>query len=125
MAMPLDERLRLLYEQLLNLAEKEEQAITAENLDELEACMRRKEEVFKKLREIESKNGRHVASEMSEEAAGLLAQVAERHERARERVAAMLSECRQALLEIRTGRQAHRAYSRARKEQPERSGRLL
>ena len=41
--------LPMLYEQLLNLAEKEEQALTGDNLEELEACMCRKEEIVTKL----------------------------------------------------------------------------
>jgi len=125
MATPFDEGLRVLYEQLLKLAVKEEQAITADNLGELEACMRRKEEIIKKLREIESKKGHDGPSEHSEEVARLLEQVATRHEHIRERIKAMLGECQQAILEIRVGQRAHRAYYRARKKGRERAARLL
>lgn len=110
---------------MLKLADKEEQAITADNLGELEACMRRKEEIFKEVREIQGKKGQDGSSEYSEEVARLLEQVAERHERVRERIQAMLGECQQAILEIRAGQRAHRAYYRARKKGRERSARLL
>jgi len=125
MEKPFNEGLRSLYEQLLKLTDKEEQAITADNLGELEACARRKEEIFIKLREIEKKKEQHGLSKISEETARLLEQVAERHERVRERIQAMLGECQQAILEVRTGRRAHRAYWQARKKRAERSSRLV
>ena len=125
MEKPFNEGLRSLYEQLLKLAEKEEQAITADNLGELEACARRKEEIFKKLREIEKKKEQHGLSKISEEAARLLEQVAERHERVRERIQAMLGDCQQAILEVQTGRRAYRAYYQACRKGPKRSARLV
>ena len=125
MVTPFNEGLRVLYEQLLKLAEKEEQAITADNLGELEACMRRKEEIVTKLCEIESKEGQNGPSECSEGVARLLEQVASRHEHVRERIKAMLGECQDAILEIRTGQRARRAYYRARKKGREDSARLL
>ncbi|HME45967.1 MAG TPA: hypothetical protein VKF36_22965 [Syntrophorhabdales bacterium] len=125
MEKPFNEGLRALYEQLLKLAEKEEQAITADNLGELEACMRRKEEIFIKLREIESRNEQHGQSKISQEMARLLAQVAERHERVQQKIKMMLGECQQAILEIQTGRRAHRAYYQARKKGPKHSPRLV
>ncbi|MGD0233569.1 MAG: hypothetical protein ABSC55_03415 [Syntrophorhabdales bacterium] len=117
--------LQTLYEQLLKLVEKEEQAITANHLGELQACVRRKQEIIGKLREIESKKGQDGPSEHSEEVARLLEQVATRHERARERIRTMLIECQKAILEVRTAQQAHRAYYRARKKGRERPARLL
>jgi hypothetical protein len=122
---PSGQDISVLYEQLLKLAEKEEQALVAENMGELEACMRRKEEIVKKLREIESKKGQDGPSECSEEVARLLQQVTTRHECVRERIKVMLGECQDAILEIRTGQRAHRAYYPARKKGRERSTRLL
>jgi hypothetical protein len=116
--------LRALYEQLLQLSEKEEQAITADNLGELEACMRRKEDILKNLRETENGKGEHEASE-NIDVAQLLVRVVESHERVREQIKAMVGECQQAILEIRTGSRAHRAYDRARRNGRERSARLL
>ncbi len=125
MTKPFDEELRVLYEQLLKLADKEEQAITADNLGELEACMRRKEEIFKEVREIESKKNQHRPSEMSDEVGRLLVKVAERHERVTEKIRIMLGDCQKAIMEIRTGRKAHRAYHQARNKRREGSARLL
>ena len=120
-----DEELRVLFEQLLKLADKEEQAITADNLGELEACMRRKEEIFNKLRKIESKKGESGSSGVSEDVARLLVQVAERHERVSEKIRIMLGDCQKAIMEIRNGRKAHRAYQQARSRRREGSARLL
>ena len=115
-----DEGLRMLYNQLLKLAEKEGQAITADNLGELEACMRRKEDILKKLRESEKGE-----AEISDGEAQLLAQVVKSHERVTEQIKALLGECQKAILEIRTGSRAHRAYDQARRKGHEHSARLL
>lgn len=120
-----DEELRALYEQLLKLAEKEEQAITADNLGELEACATRKQKIIKKLREIENRKGQHGHLAMSDEVARLLVEAAERHERVQQKIKVMLGECQQAILEVRTGRRAHRAYWQAHKKRAERSPRLV
>ena len=120
-----DAGLQALYEQLLKLADKEDQAITADNLGELEACMRRKEEIFKKVREIESKQGRDGFSNTSNEVALLVEQVAARHERITEKIRVMVGECQQAILELQTGRRVHRAYYQARKRRSGDSVRLL
>jgi Flagellar protein FliT len=125
MTTPSGKELRGLCEQLLKLAEKEEQAIAADNLEELEACTRRKEEIVTKLREIESNERQNGPSGDSEEVVRLLQQVTARHEYVRERIKAMLGECQDAILEIQTGQQARRAYYRARKKGRERSARLL
>jgi hypothetical protein len=120
-----NQELKTLYEQLLKFIQKEEQAITANHLGELQACVRRKQEIIGKLRDIESKKGQDGPSEHSEEVARLLEQVATRHERARERIRAMLIECQKAILEIQTGRRACRAYYQARKKAPKQSARLV
>jgi hypothetical protein len=125
MTTPSEKMLRVLYEQLLRLAEKEEQAIAADNLGELEACMSRKEEIVIELREIESKESQNGPSERGQEVARLLQEVTTRHERVRESIKAMLGECQDAILEIRTGQRARRAYYRGRKKGRERSARLL
>lgn len=117
--------LRMLYEQLLKLAEKEEQALTADNLEELEACMRRKEEIVEKLRELESKKGHDEPSEYSEKVAGLLERIVTSQERVKDGIKVMLGECQDAILEMRAGQRAHRAYYRTRKKGRERSARLL
>ena len=117
--------LPMLYEQLLNLAEKEEQALTGDNLEELEACMCRKEEIVTKLRELESKKGLDERSECSEKVAGLLERIVAGQERVKEGIKVMLGECQDAILEMRAGQQAHRAYYRTRKKCRERSARLL
>jgi hypothetical protein len=121
---PFDENLRLLYQRLLTLADKEDQAITANNLGELEACIRRKKEIFQRIREFETNKVRG-SSEVGPELAELIVLVAERHEHIKERIRAMLGECRQAILEIQSGRRAHRAYYCARKQRPEGPGRLF
>src|SRR5512136_2367572 len=90
--------LPMLYEQLLKLAEKEEQALTADKLEELEACMRRKEEIVTKLRELESKKGFDEPSECGEKVADLLERIVASHERVKEGIKVMLGECQDAIL---------------------------
>ncbi len=111
-----------LYEQLLRLADKEEQALTADNLGELKACIHKKEEVFKKLRSLENNLGQSIGTD---ESAALLQQVSERHELVRKRVKIMRDECERVILEIRTGRRAYRAYCYSGITGSEDSARLL
>jgi hypothetical protein len=122
MSYRLDCTVETLCEQLLRLADKEEQALTADNLGELEACMHKKEEIFKRLRSLENNSGQGVGMDKS---TALLRQVSERHQLIRERVKIMRDECERALLEIRNGRRAHRAYSHSRRTGSENSARLL
>ena len=125
MRAPFGTDLRMLYEQLLKLAEKEEQALTADNLEELEACMRRKEEIVTKLRELESKKSLDEPSECGEKVADLLERIVAGQERVKDRIKVMLGECQEAILGMRAGQRAHRAYYRTRKKSRERSARLL
>ena len=124
MGKPFDESLRVLYQRLLRLADKEDQAITADNLGELEACMRRKKEIFQRIREIESNKG-SASQDASSELASLITLVAERHERTTERIRAMLGECRQTILQAQSDRRAHRAYHHCRQSSMKDSTRLL
>ena len=114
-----------MYKQLLRLADKEEQAIIAENLDELEACALRKQEILKQMGEIEFRQDACAAPEERKEAILVLADVAERHERMTKRIQTMRDECRKGVLRIRNGRHAHRAYHRARQQESDGSGRLM
>jgi flagellin-specific chaperone FliS len=121
----LEADLEMLYEELLKLAGKEEQALTADNLDELEACICRKEEIVRKLRQVEEEQGHRWSSETSEKVARLLDQIVTRQERVRDGIEVMLNECQETILEIRAGQRAYRAYHRDRKKGRERSARLL
>jgi hypothetical protein len=125
MGVSLGTDLQMLCEQLLKLTEKEEQALIADNIEELEACVKRKEEIVKKLRELESKKGHNEPLEYSEQAASLLERIIISQERVSDSIKAMLGECQDAILEIRAGQQAQRAYYRTRKKGRERSTRLL
>jgi hypothetical protein len=106
-----------LYEELLELAEKEQSAVKADNLAELEACLRRKEAIVEKLREA----GMQDQPELNT----LVEESAEAHERVLNSVKGMLDECRRAILEVRTGQRAHLAYQGSRNKNRERSAKVL
>jgi hypothetical protein len=119
------EGVRTLYNQLLKLSDREKQALIADNLEELEACLRRKEEIIEKLREAEREKEQDGPSGYGEETNRLLEQVIEAHEHVKDDISTMLIECRKAILELRTGQRAHQAYYRAGRKGRERSARLL
>ena len=106
-----------LYEELLKLADKEQRAVRADNLAELEACLRRKEAIVEKLREA----GPQDQPELN----ALVEEAAEAHEGVQNSIKSMLDECRQALLEVRTGQRAHLAYQGSRNKNRERSAKVL
>jgi hypothetical protein len=110
------EDLRTVYGQLARLVEKEERALAFENLIELEACMRRRAEIVKKLQSLESKRWFDESSDCVERVAGLLEQIIARQERVKLGIKLMASQCQDAIMEIRAGQQAHRAYHRAAKK---------
>ena len=114
-----------LYKQLLRLADKEEQAIIAENLQELEACAFKKHEILKRVSEAESRCDGRATPEERKVMAALLTEVAEKHERTQKGIQTMCDECRKGVLRIRNGRHAHRAYHRAGQQEPDGSGRLM
>ena len=114
-----------LYEQLLELADKEERAVKAANLEELEACLRRKEEIVEKLREAGNRQGEGILPQDQPELSTLVEEAAEAHEGVLNSVKSMLDECRQAILGVRTGQRAHLAYQRSRKKNRERSAKVL
>jgi len=127
MAESCNQELQTLYEQLLKLVEREEQAIAANHLGELRACTRRKQEIVARLREIESEKGQDGAQDANQgaELVRLLGQVVIRQERATARIQAMLLECGKAILEVRSARRACRAYYRSRKNGEERPAHLV
>jgi hypothetical protein len=106
-----------LYKQLLKLADKEESAVKAANLEELEACLRRKERIVEKLREAGTQDQPELST--------LVEEATKAHEVILAGVKGMLDECRQAILGVRTGHQAHLAYQRSRKKNRERSAKVL
>jgi hypothetical protein len=122
---PFDADIRILYDRLLRLAKKEEQALTADNLEELEACMCRKEELIRNLHHLENEGSHRGSSGYSEKVGSLLEQIVIRQERVRGGIKKMLDECQEAILEIRSGQRAHRAYTRGPKKNREHSARLL
>ena len=114
-----------LYKQLLKLTTKEVRAVKAANLEELEACLRRKEELVEKLREAGNRQGEGFLPQDQPELSTLVEEAAEAHEGVLNSVKGMLEECRQAILEVRTGQRVHRAYQRSRKKNRERSAKVL
>lgn len=114
-----------LYEQLLKLADEEKRAVKAANLEELQACLRRKEEIVEKLREAAYRQGEGIPPQDPPELNALIEKAAEAHEGVRNSVKGMLDECRQAILGVRTGHQAHLAYQRNRNKNRERSAKVL
>jgi hypothetical protein len=114
-----------LYEELLKLADKEQRAVKADNLAELEACLRRKEAIVEKLREAGFGQDEGIPPQDQPELNALIEKAAEAHEGVRNSVESMLDECRRAILGVRTGHQAHLAYQRSRNKNRERSAKVL
>ena len=100
--------LQLAYEQLLRLVEKEKQALTIDNLEELEECMRRKVVIVSALR----KEGKdlNMPSECSDSVTALIEEIVAGQEHVKEGIQAMLSQCQNAILELRSAFRGYRAY---------------
>ncbi len=108
-----DKEFRGLCEQLLKVAEGEKRAFAAYNVDELETFMRRKQEIIGKLGDTIRRRNEDDPSQRNGEAVRLLSRVIAAHESVRDAIKAELDECQQAIIRMRMGRQARRAYHRA------------
>jgi len=114
-----------LCEQLLELAEREQRAVTGGNLEELEACLLRKEEIVQRLGEVGSKSVGSTGTTGQPGVGPLIEQVLEANVGVARSIGQMLEDCRRAIMAVRAGQRAELAYQENRRRKRERSPKVL
>lgn len=114
-----------LYEQLLELAGKEQRAVMGGNLEELEACLLRKEEIVQRLGEIGSKSVGGTDTPGQPGVGPLIEQVLQANVGVARSITRMLEDCRRTIVAVRAGKRAELAYQESRRRKRERSPKVL
>ncbi len=110
------QEVQVLCERLLKVTEEEQRALDVDDVDSLEACIRRKQEIVGDFKDSIGRRTEAGLPQLDDAAGRLLEQVIERHVAVRDGVKRMLLDCQEAILGIGTGRRAHRAYQKAGKK---------
>ena len=115
----------VLFEQLLELADREQRAVTEGNLEELEACLRRKEEIVQALREGDIGSARGVGVNGRAGLGTLVEQALLGNVDIAKGIGRMAEECRRTIVAVRTGQRAQLAYQESRRLKREHSSKVL
>ena len=115
----------LLCERLLELAESEQRAVEGRDLQDLEACSRRKEEIVQKLREAGKRSAQAGDPHRQPGFEALLEKALAANVGVTRGIGQMLEECRRAMVAVRAGQRAELAYQETRRKRRERSTKVL